>query len=160
MANKFYYDRSGFRRAVNKGLISALDSVGLIIEATAKRKMRKGGRVKIGKKTKSVPSTPPDPPHVQTGNLRSSITYAVDNQAGSVVVGAVAVYGKIHEHGGLVDVKPHTRVVTKVFGRKVKPTTQHVSGHSSLYPKRPFMAPSIEEARPKILKKFLDRLKK
>jgi len=67
--------------------IPALRKAAALVERAAKESMKKGGQVSAtggttirqrnrGKRVQ-VPSTPPAPPHVQTGNLRNSIKYAV-----------------------------------------------------------------------------------
>jgi hypothetical protein len=62
----------------------------------AKISMKCGGRIK-GRKT-GVPSTSPNPPHVQTGTLRASIQTEMTS-SGSALVGptALASYGAVHE---------------------------------------------------------------
>lgn len=65
--------------------------VGSDIEATAKDSMVGGGEP-------HVPSLPGDPPHVDTGNLKNSIRFAmVDDANGEVAVGAE--YGAHLEYG-------------------------------------------------------------
>jgi phage gpG-like protein len=95
-----------------------------------KRKDRYGKRKKM--RRISVPSDPGNPPNVQTGNLKSSISTA-QLENGNVVVGPTAKYGGLHEFGGTVK------------GRK--------------YPKRPFMFPAWRRVQKKIMKLFKDCLK-
>lgn len=107
---------------------------GAIVERQAKLSMNVGGRTKKpagrdarGKFTKGAiiqtPSDPGQPPNVQTGNLRNSITHA-PTRRGTVIVGPgarIASYGKIHEKGG------------QYGGRN--------------YPARPFMRPAMNNSR-------------
>lgn len=84
-----------YRRKVVKAMEKASDDslrrCGMLVEDAAKRSMRAGG----GKAQK--PSPPGDPPHVQTGTLRSSIAHAVRGR--TAVVGPTERYGKYHEYG-------------------------------------------------------------
>ncbi len=93
---------------LKKATMPRLKKCGAIVEAAMKRKLSKGGKKKVtsklgDKKAKFVtePSKPGDAPHLQTGNLRSSIQYA-ETPEGTVVVGptAAAWYGQVHEFGG------------------------------------------------------------
>lgn len=66
-----------------------------------------------------------------SGRLRNSIQYRADDR--SVEVGTNVVYAKAHQFG--LDeqqaVKPHTRLVTKVFGRALRfPVYGFVRGHT------------------------------
>ena len=114
------FNAPGVAEAVAEASRRALLRAGAEVESAAKRSMKAGGR-STGPRGGKVrtPSDPPNPPHVQTGNLRASITHAqLDN--GNVVVGppeSLAPYGKIHEHGG------------EFGGRN--------------YPARPFMTPAL-----------------
>jgi len=83
-------------RAAKEASQKVLLKLGAMIEREAKVSMRKGGRV-AGKK-KGVPAPRGKPPHVQTGNLRASITHALTSE-GTVVVGPtrMAFYGKYQE---------------------------------------------------------------
>lgn len=102
---------------------------GLLVEREAKLSMHKGGRFEGPRGGKMrIPSEPGDPPNVQTGNLRGSITTARENDLfGRVIVGPTraAWYGRLHEHGG-----------------------RH-------HPKRPFMRPALVEVRQKFPALFL-----
>ena len=104
-----------------------------------------------------IPSEPGTPPHTQTGHLRTSITSAVDSNKAqpSVVVGAIAKYGKVHEHGGSFTIKAHTRTIHKRWGVALKkPCVQHVPAHTAHYPARPFMQPALEKVKAEILEEF------
>jgi len=109
------------------GRASALGRAGAAVESTAKRSMRTGGRT-IGPRggQKQIPSSPGSPPHVQTGNLRGSITWAFAKMGLSVIVGPSkgAAYGRIHEYGG------------------------------AKHPPRPFMRPALRKARNRYAKFF------
>ena len=93
---------------VKKATISPLKKCGALVEARMKKKLSKGGKkkapTKLGdKKAEFItePSKAGEPPHLQTGNLRSSIQSA-ETPDGTVVVGPTtsAWYGQIHEFGG------------------------------------------------------------
>jgi len=90
--------------AVKEMTAHQLKMVGIFIQREAKVSMKAGGRIQVGKKSMmGIPSTPPDPPHVQTGNLRASINVALEKRGRgqSIVVGPTyqAWYGHIHELG-------------------------------------------------------------
>ena len=117
---------------VKKATVKPLAKCAAIVEAAAKRKLSKGGKkrlpTKFGDKKaqfETETSAPGDPPHLQTGNLRSSIASA-PTQEGTYVVGptAAAWYGQVHEFGG----KNH--------------------------PKRPFMRPALIESSEKFPQQF------
>jgi hypothetical protein len=65
-----------FRNLIKGKGIPALKAAGMIVEAFAKASMKAGGG------EKGEPSTPPDPPNVQTGNLRNSIQWALTQRGG------------------------------------------------------------------------------
>lgn len=90
---------------------TVLDRLAMEVEREAKLSMRKGG----GKA--HVPSAPGTPPNVQTGNLRSSISWA--RMGASWVIGPTTqgYYGRYHEHG------------------------------SRRHPRRPFMRPALDRVR-------------
>lgn len=122
---------------VEKRAFSPIRRAALLVERSAKTSMAKGGReaiTKVNKKTgkttktkrfRRVPSKAPNPPHVQTGNLRGSITHAIVRIRRFLSGGITAIvgptrlawYGQIHEYGG-------------EFGGR----------H---YPARPFMRPAL-----------------
>lgn len=77
--------------AVEHEAPSRLRRCAMLVESAAKRSMRSGG----GEAEK--PSPPGEPPHVQTGTLRSSISHAVIGLR--AVVGPTEKYGKYHEFG-------------------------------------------------------------
>jgi phage gpG-like protein len=84
-----------------------------------------------------------------TGNLASSIN--VDSkfeESPAEIVGSVGtkvIYGAIHEDGGTVNVKAHTRNVTQVFGRPITPVEAFVRAHTATYPQRSFLRSSIND---------------
>lgn len=111
-------------KRLERAEIAPLRKAALLVEREAKTSMRKGGRSKGPRGGKSrKASTPPAPPHVQSGIGRGSISTAfVRRPDGSMtaLVGPtnVAFYmGHIHERGG------------EFGGRN--------------YPARPFMAPAL-----------------
>jgi len=123
---------------VKKATVKPLAKCAAIVEAAAKRNLSKGGKKKVPAANKrddkgrflkheiiTEPSAPGEAPHLQTGNLRSSISSA-PTQEGTYVVGptAAAWYGQVHEFGG----KNH--------------------------PKRPFMRPALIESADKFPEQF------
>lgn len=106
---------------------------------------------------------------VRTGRLRRSITaqFEGDNSDFRAIVGTNVRYARAHEEGfqGEVNVKQHTvkefsRMQTMAFGRPMKePRIVNVREHvvkahamKMNIPKRPFLAPSVEENMPMIQK--------
>jgi len=95
---------------VRAALMPRLKKCGYLVEAKAKRLLSKGRstkRMRLSKTTGAAekvverePSAPGTPPHILTGNLRSSIKTEEDGDV--VVVGptTTAWYGVVHEFGG------------------------------------------------------------
>jgi len=79
-------------------------------------------------KRRGVPSTAPDPPHVQTGRLKRGVIAEMDPKTGNVNIGPSGEgwYGRIHEFG---------------LGK---------------HPARPFMAPALEKRRKHLPEGFRD----
>jgi hypothetical protein len=85
------------------------------------------------------PSEPGNPPHAHKGRLRKSILFDVDSSKGTAVVGPSydamqsgglpPWVGSMHERGGTFT------------GKK---------GKTKKYPKRPFMQPALERAKPRL----------
>lgn len=121
---KWWMNAAGVKKAVEKSMQKPLDKAAMLIEAEAKRSMKSGG----GKAHR--PSPAGQPPHVQTGNLRSSITWAKILNGRSRIIGptTVAWYGVIHEFGGR-------------YGK-------------AYFPARPFMRPAIRSVREKFAELF------
>jgi hypothetical protein len=86
----------------------------------------------------------------RTGKLAASIREIPAVLEGGTVTGAVeggggpAWYGRIHEYGGIFDVKG--RMITMVFGRKVL-VPRMSKPYSINFPQRSFMRTSLEESR-------------
>ena len=120
------------KRAVDNASIGPLERAGALVEATAKRLMRKGGgRGRTGPRggIVRVPSAPGTPPHVQTGALRASVGHAITHRpSGSplAIAGPTVKYGAPHEFG------------------------------SRTHPRRAFMEPALRRALPKITRLFWD----
>jgi len=121
-------------KAIERAASGSLRSVGYAISQIAKAKIKRGptaggGR---GRRRKTKPSSPGQPPHTRRGQLRRAIRYAMTSDQAAVVVGPV--YSMVEDVG-----KAHE------FGGKYK---------GERYPRRPFMGPSLEEALPKIGPQF------
>jgi len=71
---------------------SALMKAGHMLERRAKTLLSKGGG------RNGEPSAPGEPPHLQTGALRSSV-HTAKTKKGTVVVGPTEEYGAKHEFG-------------------------------------------------------------
>jgi phage gpG-like protein len=91
--------------------------------------------------------------HHRTGKLAGSIRAIPAVLEGTMIVGAVegaggpAFYGRIHEFGGVFNVKGH--MVTQVFGKKVK-APHESKPYTATFPERSFMRTSLEEMRAQI----------
>lgn len=99
----------------------------------------------------------------RSGALRDSITSSVSD--GEARIGTRLAYGATHQFGDqrTVQVGPHQRTITQVFGRPLKdgPKTVSVAGHSLRrnIPARPFLwfsPENIEDLRDQTLD-FLER---
>lgn len=121
---KTWMNAQGVAEAVKKASVDPLDKAAMLVESEAKRSMKAGGG------SAHIPSTPPDPPHVQTGNLRASITWASIRSGLSRIIGptTVAWYGMIHEFGGR-------------YG-------------NAYFPARPFMRPALKVCHQKFAELF------
>lgn len=97
-------------------------------------------RTRRGRSGAARPGNAPHTRGIPRKSLRSSIAYNVDKAAQSAVVGPqyqyVAAVGAVHEFGG------------KRKGKK----------GTTVYPKRPFMAPALQRVLPKIPAKFKNAL--
>jgi phage gpG-like protein len=90
-----------------------------------------------------------------TGNLASSINVGgsqsasefIDGGTGPIIgrVGTKVRYARIHEFGGTVTVKAHTRRFTKVFGREVDPGIANVAAYTMTMPERSFLRSSLAD---------------
>lgn len=90
----------------------------------------------------------------RTGKLSNSIraipAVIEANFQGDSIRGAVeggggpAWYGRIHEFGGVFNVK--ARIATHLFGRPLK-TPHQIKAHTADFPERSFMRTSLEEMR-------------
>ena len=114
--------------SVKRASVAPEMKAGFLVERDAKASMKRGGAYKAAQGTRKgktarsgKPSAPGEPPNVQSGALRSSITTAKDGW--SVIVGPTVLYGKEHEQPGNIG------EWAEFSGRK--------------YPKRPFMRPAL-----------------
>ena len=96
--------------------------------------------------------------HVKTGTLRRSITaqFSSSGSKFTAKVGTNLVYARIHEYGfnGQVNVRAFQRMQTVAWGKLMKtPKKVNVRAHAMhmKMPERPFMRPSLEENRDKII---------
>lgn len=91
------FDYEGMKMVMNEAAMKPLIRAGADVEKFAKQSMKKGGQMK-GAGKRGVPSTPPAPPHRQTGTLSNSVTHAATTGL-DVVIGPTVKYGKVHEKG-------------------------------------------------------------
>ena len=132
----------GVMAAAAAGRRRGLAKCAMLVEREAKRLLSRGG----GKSHK--PSAPGQPPHVQTGTLRSSLGFAV-LPTGRAIVGATEIYAKVHEHGTrgaggtLKDIPRRKKAGSKGKGKSV-----------TAMPPRPFMAPALRRSLSKFAKQF------
>jgi len=105
----------------------ALKRAGAFVQRTARRSMRKGGKV----------SQPGQPPKSREGQLKRFLFFVVDRQAESVVIGPVKLSGAedapaVLEHGGITD----RTLTSRGQGRRTV---------AADYEPRPFMAPALQK---------------
>jgi phage gpG-like protein len=101
-----------------------------------------------------------DPLHRRTGNLSASINYTPVKTTGHSVessVGTNLAYGRVHELGGTFNIPAYMHPGRKAgadireAGIKVKNASSFryapflVRAHTATYPKRAFLAPSLQE---------------
>jgi len=122
------------KRAVRNASIAPEAKAALLVEREAKASMKKGGVRAVGERKRGaggrflkmararVVAPAGEPPYVQRGALRASITHAKDGW--SYVVGATEPYAKVHEQDGIPG------GWAEFGGRR--------------YPARPFMRPALE----------------
>lgn len=88
-----------------------------------------------------------------TGGLRTSVNTRVKRSGGRIqgVIGTNKKYAAIHEHGGTIRAKSAPYLHFKAGGQWVK--TKEVT-----IPARPFLRPSLEKKRKKVLNLILRKL--
>ena len=92
----------------------------------------------------------------KTGTLRRGINAAFEDTDTSIVgsagIGkAEAKYPAVHEYGGTVTVREHTRRMTMAWGRAVaNPRQISVRAHTATYPERSYLRSSLRENEPRI----------
>lgn len=131
-----FLDRPAVEKYVDGVMRRGLNRAGGFIRKTAQRSIRERKKV----------SKPGSPPHSHAGQLRELIFYSYDPAARSVVVGplpfrrAKGVVPPLLEYGGTA-------------------TRREKSGAARLlrYRPRPFMAPALEIARPRMADWFRER---
>jgi len=91
--------------------------------------------------------------NVRTGRLRNSINQRVTETQSGVFgsVGTNVEYARVHEMGGTVTVKAHTRLIKQAFGKPLRyPVWQTVKAHTVKYPERSFLRSALKEMEPEI----------
>lgn len=110
--------------AVRRRAKELLSVAGTAVRPRSTRAGRRGGRV-YG----ANPSAPGEPPHKQTGRLRASVTYEVDEEALTARVGTNVEYGRHLELGTKRGIAPrpwlrralaemHARVESLLAGQR------------------------------------------
>lgn len=116
-----WYDRR-IKERIRKGKLRGIQGAAAYVRAVIRNLIRR----------RKGPSSPGQPPHTQTGRLRASILYAVDQRRQTALIGAsrrvVGVAGAEHEHG--------------------------LHWREEDFPARPFAAPGLERAGPKLPSKW------
>lgn len=125
-----FFDRAAVVRAVDGAERKVLSKAGAFIRTAARTSIRKRkGSSPAGK-----------PPHSHEGSLRRLILFGYDKAADSVVVGPVgfkkSVAPNVLEYGG------DTVVLRRTGGRLTSQRVKIVA--------RPYMAPALEQERPKL----------
>lgn len=144
--SKTWLDKDGVEKAVKEASIAPMEQAALMVEREAKRSMKAGGGGRAGERGK--PSPAGRPPHTQTGTLRSSIHSDVTAR-GTYVIGPTspAVYGRIHEFGGMINVTDKMRRYLHSIGIHLRSSTTKIH-----LPPRPFMRPALYQ----VLDKYVD----
>lgn len=89
---------------------------------------------------------------IDTGRLLNSIRweYLKRKDKTGIVAGSYGVpYAAIHEFGynGPQTVSPHTRTITKAFGKPISPVTVQINGFTRYMrmPEKPYLRPAIKK---------------
>jgi phage gpG-like protein len=150
---KVFMNTDAVAKAVKAASVQPLAKCAMLVEAEAKQLLSRGSkgpatRDLMGKFVKGAykPSPVGMPPHMRSGNLRSSIQSA-KTEEDSYVVGpaTTAKYGRIHEFGGRITVTPK---MSKWLGLNLGIWKR--VGSEIRIPARPFMKPALDNC----LKKF------
>ena len=121
---------------MQKGTLKALSRAGALIRTTARRSMRRGGKV----------SLPGNPPKARGGQIKKFLFFVVDPIRENVVIGPAKLSEgtgapKLLEHGGQED--------RDLFGKTVVAN----------YEPRPFMGPALDKQSAKLPQFWEDALK-
>lgn len=146
---------------VDKSVMGAIKEGCLMVEADCKKSMKKGsGRLYLKGKNKNIQhyaSAPGEPPAVDTGRLRASITH---NWTGSGMGRAqiqTPVAGSKNEDG----IGQPTEELTGVVGTNVEYAKALELGDPDRRLKpRPYLRPALERQKGKILNLYNNRLGK
>lgn len=94
--------------------------------------------------------------HVRTDKLRSSINWKVDQKGTDTTarIGTPVIYGRIWELGGNIpahDIYPKNKLALAFTINGAKVVCKHVHQPSRTVKARPYLAPTIEENRERIM---------
>lgn len=153
----------GLQKLEDAGLVSAISAKAFkeqLYDAAVEFGMDSEGRSK-----RDFLSGPrPEKLGVVSGRLRSSVTNQVERKGNDIEIslGTNVKYARSWELGfeGVQQVRPHMRVVSKVFGQSVNATVSAVTGHSRRVsrPAKPFLRPSLEAALPDFEQKIQEAM--
>jgi hypothetical protein len=138
---KGFFDSKKVIAAVDKAERRVFSRFGAFVRRTAKSSIRKRKRS----------AEPGRPPSSHTGLLKRFIYFAYEPASHNVVIGPIALSGKIGaaplalEHGG------RSKVATRDRGRRVVRT--------SMVEARPFMGPAFEKEKPKLPSMWRDSVR-
>ena len=90
----------------------------------------------------------------RTGTLRRKINAKFEESDASIVgsVGLALAYGAIHEYGGTITIRAHTRRMIMAWGRRLADAPRQVSvrAHTAKYPERSYLRSSLRENETRI----------
>jgi len=140
------FRRQAIKRAMKKANFSSLGKAGAFIRQIMRRSIRR-------RKEGGKPSEPGKPPK-STGPLKEAILFEVSPQKDDVAIGPTfggfGKLGALHEEGGTAIGKVFEETADGRF--KSKKVLKR-------YPKRPFAAPALEKARPRLPRLWANSVK-
>lgn len=134
---------------------AALLRAGLLVQKIAtQKKIRRGGATRKGTSAPILGVLTS-----RTGTLRRSIAVDRGPLPGAVEVGSALKYAGVHETGGVFQIPRHTRALGEA-GRSGGVAVAVVKAHKAKFPKRPFLAPALEDVTPKLPSIFTKEIEK
>lgn len=140
------FRRKAVKRSVDKANFTSLGRAGAFVRQVMRRSIRR-------RKEGGKPSAPGQPPK-STGPLREAILWEMSPQRDDVAIGPTfggfGKLGRLHEEGGIV--------VGKQFFKTPDGRTKSRRVIRD-YPERPFAAPALEKAQPRLPKLWANSVK-